>query len=71
MGTDAISLTIDGRPVTVPAGGTVLDAARAAGVYVPTLCDDAGLEPWGACRMCIVEIEGLRGLPTSCTTLAR
>jgi formate dehydrogenase alpha subunit len=40
-------------------------------VHIPTLCHDADLEPFGACRLCIVEIEGMRGLPTSCTTVAR
>ena len=61
-------LTINGRPVTVEKAVTVLDACREAGVYVPTLCADADLEPYGACRLCIVKIDGLRGLPTSCTT---
>ncbi|MBI5503014.1 MAG: formate dehydrogenase subunit alpha [Deltaproteobacteria bacterium] len=61
-------LTIDGRPVTVEKAGTVLEACREAGVYIPTLCADEDLEPYGACRLCIVKIEGLRGLPTSCTT---
>jgi formate dehydrogenase alpha subunit len=62
-------LTIDGRPVTVERATTVLEACREAGVYIPTLCADPDLEPYGACRLCIVKIEGLRGLPTSCTTL--
>jgi NADH dehydrogenase/NADH:ubiquinone oxidoreductase subunit G len=65
-----ITLTIDGRQVSVPEGSTVLEAARAADIYVPTLCWDADLEPVGACRMCIVEIEGVPGLPTACTTRA-
>jgi predicted molibdopterin-dependent oxidoreductase YjgC len=68
MGT--ISLTMDGRRVTVDEGTTVLEAARANGIYIPTLCYDPRLEPYGGCRMCIVEIEGMRGLPTSCTTAA-
>jgi len=66
-----LSLTIDGQPVTVEEGSTVLDAIHAAGIYVPTLCHDPDLRPYGACRLCIVEIEGMRGLPTSCTTPAR
>lgn len=62
-------LTVDDAQVRVPEGTTVLEAARKAGVYIPTLCYDADLSPYGACRLCIVEIEGMRGLPTSCTTL--
>jgi formate dehydrogenase (NADP+) alpha subunit len=63
-------LTIDGRPASVPEGATVLDACRAIGVYVPTLCHDPSLEPYGACRLCIVRVGGLRGLPSACTTPA-
>ncbi|TAK32754.1 MAG: 4Fe-4S dicluster domain-containing protein [Chloroflexota bacterium] len=62
-----ISLTIEGRPVQVPEGSTVLDAARKAGVYVPTLCHDPDLKPYGACRLCLVEVEGVKGYPASCT----
>ena len=65
-----IKLTIDGQVIEAAEGSTVLDAARDAGVYIPHLCDSPGLEPYGACRLCIVEIEGMRGLPTSCTTRA-
>jgi formate dehydrogenase alpha subunit len=65
-----ITLTIDGVKVEVPEGATVLEAARKAGLYIPTLCYDEDLKAYGACRLCIVEIEGMRGLPTSCTTQA-
>jgi predicted molibdopterin-dependent oxidoreductase YjgC len=65
-----ITLTIDGVRVEVPEGATVLESALKAGVYIPTLCYDPDLKPYGACRLCIVEIEGMRGLPTSCTTPA-
>ncbi len=65
-----VNLKINGRTVSVEEDKTVLDACRAAEVYVPTLCDDPQLEPYGACRLCIVKIEGLRGLPTACTTPA-
>ena len=65
-----VSLTVDGREVTVSAGASVLAAAHAADIYVPTLCHDDDLEPYGACRLCIVQIEGARGLPTACTTVA-
>jgi len=68
--TEQVTLTIDGRPVTVPRGRTVLEAAQAAGVYIPTLCADPDLEPYGGCRLCVVEIENMRGLPTACTTPA-
>ncbi len=66
----SITLTIDRRIVQAPAGSTVLQAARSAGIYIPTLCDDPFLKPFGACRLCIVQIDGLRGLPTACTTPA-
>jgi NADH-quinone oxidoreductase subunit G/formate dehydrogenase alpha subunit len=65
-----VTLTIDGRQVTVPAGTTVLDAARQAGIFIPTLCHDPDLTPWGGCRLCVVEIEGMRNLPASCVTTA-
>ncbi len=67
---ETINLTIDGVPVTVRKGSTVLEAAQQAGIYIPTLCWDPDLKPFGACRLCIVEIEGMRGLPSSCTTPA-
>ncbi len=66
----SISLTIDGREVEVEAGKTVLEAARELGITIPTICDHKDLNPYGACRMCIVEIDGVRGFPTSCTTPA-
>jgi len=65
-----VNLTIDGIRVTVPAGTTVLEAARAAGIFIPTLCHDPELSSPGACRLCIVEIPGLRNLPASCVTTA-
>jgi formate dehydrogenase alpha subunit len=65
-----IQLTINDRNVTVAKGTAVLGAIREAGFYVPTLCEDPLLKPYGACRLCIVEIEGMRGLTTSCTTPA-
>jgi formate dehydrogenase alpha subunit len=66
-----ISLIVDGRAVTVADGSTVLAAIQQSGNYVPTLCHDPALKPFGACRLCIVKIEGVRGLPTSCTTPAQ
>ena len=65
-----ISLTIDGQDVKAREGMTVLEAAREAGIYIPSLCYHPSLAPYGGCRLCIVEIEGMRGLPTSCTTPA-
>ncbi len=66
-----LRLIIDGQETLVSEGATVLDAIHEAGIYVPTLCHDPELKPFGACRLCIVKIEGMRGLPTSCTTPAR
>ena len=62
-----VSLTIDDRQITAREGETVLTAALAAGIDVPRLCHDPRLKPVGACRMCIVEVEGERGLLTSCS----
>ncbi len=67
---DKIKLTIDGKEVEVENGATVLHAAQRAGIYVPTLCYHPDLQPSGGCRLCIVEIENMRGLPTACTTPA-
>jgi formate dehydrogenase beta subunit len=67
---DKMKLTIDGVLVEVEKGITVLQAAQAAGIYIPTLCFHPSLSPYGGCRLCIVEIEKMRGLPTACTTPA-
>ncbi len=61
-----MKLEINGRAIEAHAGDTVLAAARRAGVQIPTLCHYEGLPPSGACRMCVVEIEGQRGLVPSC-----
>jgi formate dehydrogenase beta subunit len=68
--TDKLKLTIDGIEVEVEKGATVLQAAQSAGIYIPTLCYHPSLQPYGGCRLCIVEIENMRGLPTACTTPA-
>ena len=68
MSAHNIGLTIDGRPVKASLGTTVLEAALEAGIYIPNLCYHPDLEPYGGCRMCIVEIQGVRGFPTACTT---
>lgn len=66
-----LQLSIDGRDVTVPEGASVLDAARAAGVYIPQLCKDKDQPAIGACRTCLVQIEGARPFPAACHTPAR
>jgi len=68
--TAQISLEIDGRSVTVAAGTSLLRAAGIAGVALPKLCATDSLEPFGSCRLCLVEIEGRKGWPASCTTPA-
>ncbi|MBI4330401.1 MAG: molybdopterin-dependent oxidoreductase, partial [Chloroflexi bacterium] len=67
---NSITLQIDGKEVKTAPGATVLKAAQDAGIYIPTLCHDKDLEPYGGCRLCVVEIDGVRGQPTSCTTPA-
>ncbi len=65
--TTKATITINGREISAEAGTTVLQAAREADIYIPTLCHHPALSPVGACRMCIVEILGQRNLQTSCT----
>ncbi len=62
-----IHLTINGQPVVAQPGQTVLEAAKAAGIDIPTLCYHPALSNWGACRMCLVEVKKMRGLQTACT----
>ncbi|ROH88321.1 formate dehydrogenase subunit alpha [Pseudomethylobacillus aquaticus] len=63
-----VTLEIDGREVTVAAGTSVMRASMEAGITVPKLCATDSLDPFGSCRLCLVEIEGRRGYPASCTT---
>ncbi len=63
-----VTLTIDGTPVTVPAGTSIMRAAMEMGTEIPKLCATDMLEPFGSCRLCLVEIEGRNGTPASCTT---
>ena len=63
-----VSLNIDGKDVRIDEGATVLQAAKKGDVYIPTLCAHSEIEPSGCCRICVVEIEGMRGYPTACTT---
>jgi NADH-quinone oxidoreductase subunit G len=66
--TEPVTLTIDGREITVPAGTLVIRAAEQLGIEIPRFCDHPFLAPAGACRQCYVEIEGQAKLFTSCTT---
>ena len=65
-----ITLEIDGREVCVPEGTSLMRAAMEGGVSVPKLCATDSLEPFGSCRLCLVQIEGRKGFPASCTTPA-
>lgn len=62
-----IHLKINGQEVVAQSGQTVLEAAKGAGVEIPVLCHHPALSNWGACRMCVVEVEGMRTLQTACT----
>jgi formate dehydrogenase major subunit len=63
-----VTLTIDDREISVPEGTSIMRASIMAGINVPKLCATDSLEPFGSCRLCVVEIEGRRGYPASCTT---
>src|SRR5882672_3818652 len=66
--TQTVTLTIDGAPVTVPAGTSIMRAAMEVGTEIPKLCATDMLEAFGSCRLCLIEIEGRAGTPASCTT---
>ncbi|MFQ5813021.1 MAG: NADH-quinone oxidoreductase subunit NuoG [Anaerolineae bacterium] len=66
-----VTLTIDDQEVVVPAGTLLLEAAKSIGIEIPTLCYYEKLLPLGGCRLCLVEIEKMRGLQTACTTPVR
>lgn len=68
MTTKKIKLKIDGVEIEGQPGQTIIEAARGAGIYIPYLCWHPIMKPYGACRMCVVEVTNTRGLPTSCTT---
>ncbi|HBG10497.1 MAG: 2Fe-2S iron-sulfur cluster binding domain-containing protein, partial [Firmicutes bacterium] len=63
-----LKVTIDGRPIEVSEGTTILEACQFLGIDVPTLCHLSQLSPEGSCRMCVVEVEGVRNLQISCAT---
>ena len=68
--TERVQLEIDGVEISVPVGTSVMRAASEAGVKIPKLCATDSVEPFGSCRICLVEIEGRKGYPASCTTPA-
>ena len=63
-----VSLIVDGTPVTVPEGTSIMRASMEAGIEIPKLCATDMLDSFGSCRICLVEIEGRNGTPASCTT---
>src|SRR6195952_2307026 len=65
-----VTLTIDGRAVSVPEGTSVMRAAMEMGTQIPKLCATDMVDAFGSCRLCLVEIEGRAGTPASCTTPA-
>jgi formate dehydrogenase major subunit len=67
-GEATVSVEVDGIPVTVPEGTSVMRAAALSGIDIPKLCATDSLEAFGSCRLCLVEIDGRRGTPASCTT---
>jgi formate dehydrogenase major subunit len=69
-GGEPVELEIDGRPVIVPAGTSLMRAAALAGIEVPKLCATDTLDAFGSCRVCLVEVQDRKGTPASCTTLA-
>ena len=66
MNNRTVTLSIDGRSLTAPAGATIWEAARSAGIDIPTLCHDPKLEPVAVCRVCVVDVENARTLPAAC-----
>ena len=68
VATEFVTLIIDGSEITVPVGTSVMRAAAMNAINIPKLCATDSLEPFGSCRLCLVEIEGRRGYPASCTT---
>jgi predicted molibdopterin-dependent oxidoreductase YjgC len=69
--TATLKMEIDHREVSFPEGVTVLRAAELNNIYIPSLCSHKDLSPFGGCRMCVVEIEGMRGYPLACSTIAQ
>src|SRR5208337_1253549 len=63
-----ITLSIDGKQITVPEGTSIMRAAMEAGIEIPKLCATDMLDAFGSCRLCLIEIDGRAGTPASCTT---
>ena len=63
-----VTLEIDGQSITVPEGTSIMRAAMELGTKIPKLCATDSLDAFGSCRLCLVEIEGRKGTPASCTT---
>ena len=63
-----VTLEIDGQQITVPEGTSIMRAAMELGTKIPKLCATDMLDAFGSCRLCLVEIEGRKGTPASCTT---
>ncbi|MFA6661359.1 MAG: 2Fe-2S iron-sulfur cluster-binding protein, partial [Bacilli bacterium] len=68
IGVEMVKLIIDGKEVEVAQGTTIMQAADQAGIEIPRLCYDPELKPLGACRLCVVQVEGNRLFPASCVT---
>ncbi|HAZ10711.1 MAG: formate dehydrogenase subunit alpha [Omnitrophica bacterium GWA2_41_15] len=66
-----INIIINSKNIQVEEPTTILQAAKQNGIYIPSLCDYPGLSPFGACRLCIVEVGGMKGFPTACTTYVK
>jgi formate dehydrogenase major subunit len=69
--TQFIEITINGKPLSVWEGVTILDAVRQTGEEIPTLCNDPRIEPYGSCWICVVKVEGARGFVPACATKVR
>jgi len=67
-GDDTVTVTIDGKPVQAPRGELLIRVAQDYGTYIPRFCWHERMKPVGMCRMCLVEVEGMRGLQISCAT---
>ena len=65
---EQVSFSIDGQTITAAAGTTIIRAAAEAGIKIPKLCATEQLNSFGSCRLCLVQVEGRRGYPASCTT---
>ena len=66
--TEQVNLEIDGRTITVPADTSIMRAALEAGIDIPKLCSTDSLKAFGSCRLCVIQVDGRNGTPSSCTT---